>query len=912
MKVLNYLLLIISLFFSCNVHAEARIEELRGQNVKDMLLEHFIGSGVEIANAKFNGQSVISNNEGKQIAIFNNESDCDKLEIKKGIMLATDACSKIITSESMSILSAFNISAEDLHEYANGYLPSLYQEKLKNYYDYIRIYRLYDKEGKVDYDENPSLYSIEGITKTEFNEMKKIINSDPVFFDLLDYEGYYGDSYNSTLSDYFELYSVYKLVSSLEQKYYIANAVELETLQLKMQSYDFTEKFYAYYMNAKPIAYDPNKNAIFKKIYEETSYNNKMNIIVDKDLKEMTNSVVNSPAILEFDFTTTDDSIAFNYTFASQEYPDYVGSIYNDAFAFIITDQTTGKSENIALIPGTTNFVSINNVNAYNNSNYFIKNYLCEGGPCDDNDCNILMGGFTTLLTARAQVVPCRQYHLKMAIGNLMDYQLQSSVYLEAGSFKSNGISSKTRYSNINARGIANECSNGELIINIKDSDSPTKIKIKHIGEAKNGIDYKEIPENITVPAHTDSIKFDLIPLKHIKKDSMEIVMVLETESSCSTLEGDTIHVFIYNSSPITITANEAKCCATELSVEHTGPITNITWEPAYLLKDNKGFVVNPLSCPDEDVKFTITAQNIFGCNKVTETIILSPCTSELGMSAELVTNNNSSELIANCNEGNIIININRDTKNKEDVMLEFSYGNGTNLVGLPKQLTIPMGKTSFELPVKALKGSSAYHNEFEVVIDCKNCNIEPTSTTLEMSTTQLKPIALEKDLVYSDCEVGGLNIEVPLLSGSLGEVTWEPTDYLASIEKLSATIADDLDSSIVYTVKATDSTGCQETETKVSVIKKICLDLIVPPFFTPNNDGINEVWKVYGLEQTEKSTVKIFDRWGKLLYEFNPNEGYWDGTYNETSCPTDDYWYVIDCEELDKVYTGHFTLLRN
>ncbi|MBO4333749.1 MAG: T9SS type B sorting domain-containing protein, partial [Paludibacteraceae bacterium] len=92
---------------------------------------------------------------------------------------------------------------------------------------------------------------------------------------------------------------------------------------------------------------------------------------------------------------------------------------------------------------------------------------------------------------------------------------------------------------------------------------------------------------------------------------------------------------------------------------------------------------------------------------------------------------------------------------------------------------------------------------------------------------------------------------------------------------------------------------------------QRLCIDLVIPPYFTPNGDGISDVWKVYGLEKTENSKVEIFDRWGKLLFEFNPNSSGWDGTYNGELCPSSDYWYVIDCEEIDKEYTGHFTLLR-
>jgi gliding motility-associated-like protein len=57
---------------------------------------------------------------------------------------------------------------------------------------------------------------------------------------------------------------------------------------------------------------------------------------------------------------------------------------------------------------------------------------------------------------------------------------------------------------------------------------------------------------------------------------------------------------------------------------------------------------------------------------------------------------------------------------------------------------------------------------------------------------------------------------------------------------------------------------------------------------------------------------VKIYDRFGKLLVELDgaESEG-WDGTYQGKKMPSTDYWYVITIGELDKLYSGHFTLMR-
>ena len=56
---------------------------------------------------------------------------------------------------------------------------------------------------------------------------------------------------------------------------------------------------------------------------------------------------------------------------------------------------------------------------------------------------------------------------------------------------------------------------------------------------------------------------------------------------------------------------------------------------------------------------------------------------------------------------------------------------------------------------------------------------------------------------------------------------------------------------------------------------------------------------------------MKIFDRFGKLLFEMKVSDGAWDGTYKGKNMPATDYWYEINIEEIDKIYVGHFTLLR-
>lgn len=87
----------------------------------------------------------------------------------------------------------------------------------------------------------------------------------------------------------------------------------------------------------------------------------------DADLNQLTAFTLNDEAVIEFDFVPSGDTISFRYVFASEEYPEYACSTFNDVFGFFISGPGfngpfANNGENLALIPGTTTYVAINTV----------------------------------------------------------------------------------------------------------------------------------------------------------------------------------------------------------------------------------------------------------------------------------------------------------------------------------------------------------------------------------------------------------------------------------------------------------------------------------------------------------------------------------------------------------------------
>ena len=172
----------------------------------------------------------------------------------------------------------------------------------------------------------------------------------------------------------------------------------------------------------------------------------------DADLLEIANDVpplidqtftvasVNDLCVIEFDFDPAGDFVSFNYIFGSEEYEAFENSQYNDIFAFFlsgagITGQYDapvgfpGQAINIATVPGSDPElpITISSVNGSINPEYYILN---------DND-DICMNGYTTVLTAVYPVICGETYHIKLAIGDGSDTILDSVVILEEGSFGS-------------------------------------------------------------------------------------------------------------------------------------------------------------------------------------------------------------------------------------------------------------------------------------------------------------------------------------------------------------------------------------------------------------------------------------------------------------------------------------------
>lgn len=87
------------------------------------------------------------------------------------------------------------------------------------------------------------------------------------------------------------------------------------------------------------------------------------------------------------------------------------------------------------------------------------------------------------------------------------------------------------------------------------------------------------------------------------------------------------------------------------------------------------------------------------------------------------------------------------------------------------------------------------------------------------------------------------------------------------------------------------------------------------PKFFTPNGDGMNDLWKISDVGDPETVMVYIYDRYGKLVSQVVPNSNGWDGNFDGRPLPSNEYWFLLEYKQIGdttlRKVKGHFSLIR-
>jgi hypothetical protein len=406
----------------------------------------------------------------------------------------------------------------------------------------------------------------------------------------------------------------------------------------------------------------------------------------DADLQGLTTYPVTNYGRIEFDFIPTAHVLEFKYIFASEEYPEYVNSAFNDVFGFFINDVTGGVIQpkvNIARLPttGTGNYnVTINNVNngyqsnyCYpnttgtnpSNSNYFVRN------PC--NSVGTEMDGYTVVLTATYNVTPCRTYRLKLVVGNASDQILGSAVFLQARSFDVGQHFDFYGNQILGNDYIFKGCTNNyfDVTRTINTNQSAT-IQVTHTntGGAINGTHYGDpsgnaVNQNVTFAAGetTKRVYLRAKPAA-VAGSHFTLTMMCPCEGSAVAITKD---IYIYDF--ITgISASPTSACPSQANGKITVNVTGTSGKYEYRLGSSGLWQTSNVFNVSAGT-YTVYARDIGTCvNPLSTTVTVS----------NISTNANAGADINNCNNNVFTLAANAPGPNESGTWTRVSGGNVT------------------------------------------------------------------------------------------------------------------------------------------------------------------------------------------------------------------------------------------
>jgi gliding motility-associated-like protein len=160
-----------------------------------------------------------------------------------------------------------------------------------------------------------------------------------------------------------------------------------------------------------------------------------------------------------------------------------------------------------------------------------------------------------------------------------------------------------------------------------------------------------------------------------------------------------------------------------------------------------------------------------------------------------------------------------------------------------------------------------------------------PDINVLDNGQKQILATAKGTDLVYS----------------------WSPPTYLSATDILQPVVLNPLED-MVYSLKVTGIGGCERTD-KVKIFALKLLDL--PNTFTPNGDGVNDLWEIKNISLYNDCVVEIYTPQGLAVYRSVNYSKPWDGKYNGKPLPAGTYYYVINTNSERKSIAGYVTILK-
>lgn len=326
----------------------------------------------------------------------------------------------------------------------------------------------------------------------------------------------------------------------------------------------------------------------------------------DALLNAVTGRTTYDACTFEFDIIPEGDTLKFKYVFASEEYPEWVNSQFNDVFGFYISGPGIVGQKNIAIIPGgapcTINTVNNGTANAgpCTNCAYYVDNQTVPGQT-------IQYDGFTKNLQAISAVQPCQTYHLKLVIADASDRKWDSGVFIEQ--IESNNVTLSVATLNTLPQMIEG-CNPATVTFTRSPVNNKTlTIPFSFGGNAIKNTDYTVSNAGSTVffPPNVATATFTITPINDGLNEGIENVKVYIGNPLCAgNPPTDSVNIEIHDSLYVTINPPRDSICPGQ-SVQLTSVTSGLlfNWSPAAGL--NSATAKNPIATPAATTTYQLT-----------------------------------------------------------------------------------------------------------------------------------------------------------------------------------------------------------------------------------------------------------------------------------------------------------------